>query len=361
MHKQYLLAALEQAFKGRGLCAPNPSVGAIAVHNGEIIARSSHRGAGTPHAEQLLLNKLPKNITDLTLYVTLEPCNHWGKTPPCVDEIINYGVKRVVFAYRDPNPIIIANDSQHRLRSHHIEVIHFPLPEIDEFYASYHQWTLTQRPWVTVKMAQSLDGKIAASGGSPIHLSNAECATFTHQQRAQCDVLLTTVKTVNQDNPRFNARLATGTLAKPLAIIDTDLQLNPTATVFNTAKQMHIYYNEQHSAPETHLDCHYHAMPSIDGKLDLKAVILHLGQLGYHDVWVEAGGIFFNALLKTGWVNRTHLYLVPTVLGSAAISAFSDPSVFNQPARVTWQQMGDNIMLTLDWLNAMTEASCLPV
>jgi diaminohydroxyphosphoribosylaminopyrimidine deaminase/5-amino-6-(5-phosphoribosylamino)uracil reductase len=284
MHKQYLLAALEQALEGRGLCAPNPSVGAIAVHNGAIIARSSHRGAGTPHAEQLLLDKLPKNITDLTLYVTLEPCNHWGKTPPCVDEIIKYGVKRVVFAYRDPNPIIVANDSQHRLRSHGIEVIHCPLPEIDAFYASYRQWTLTQRPWVTVKMAQSLDGKIAGPGGQPLALSNATCAEFTHQQRSLCDIILTTAKTVNQDNPQFNARLTAVHVAKPVAILDTNLQLNPTATLFNTAKHLHVYYNAEHVAPVNRSNCYYHAMPVVDSKLDLKAVISHLGQLGYHDV-----------------------------------------------------------------------------
>lgn len=361
MHKQYLLVALEQALEGRGLCAPNPSVGAIAVHDGEIIARSAHRGAGTPHAEQLLLDKLPKNITDLTLYVTLEPCNHWGKTPPCVDEIIKYGVKRVVFAYRDPNPIIVANDSQHRLRSNQIEVIHFPLPEIDAFYASYHHWTLTKRPWVTMKMAQSLDGKIAGLGGQPIHLSNAECAAFTHQKRAQSDIILTTAKTVNQDNPRFNARLPAGNIAKPLAVIDTHLQLNPTATIFHSAKQVHIYHSEQHTVSEKRMNCEYHPMPMIDGQLDLKAVICHLGQSGYHDVWVEAGGTLQSALLNTGCVNRTYLYLVPTVLGEAAISAFPDPAVFNQPAHVTWQSMGDNMLLTLDWLNAQKEPSCLPV
>lgn len=106
MHEQFLLAALEQAKLGRGFCAPNPSVGAVAVQNGNIIAQAWHRGAGTPHAEQLLLSQIPPQTPGVTLYVTLEPCNHWGKTPPCVDAIINHGIEEVVFPILIQTPLL---------------------------------------------------------------------------------------------------------------------------------------------------------------------------------------------------------------------------------------------------------------
>ena len=103
MHEQFLLAALEQAKLGQGQCAPNPSVGAVAVQNGKIIAQAFHKGAGTPHAEQLLLAQLPPKMLGVNVYITLEPCNHWGKTPPCVQVLSDYGVERVYFAYFDPS------------------------------------------------------------------------------------------------------------------------------------------------------------------------------------------------------------------------------------------------------------------
>ena len=218
MHKEYLLSALEQAKLGRGLCAPNPSVGAIAVQHDKIIAKAWHPGAGLPHAEQILLTRMPPSCQDVTLYVTLEPCNHWGRTPPCVDAIIAHKIKRVVYAYADPNPVVSVNNSPKILAEHGIEVLHFPLPEIDRFYQSYHHWLLTHKPWVTVKIAQSLDGHIAGSQGVRVSISNSACSGFTHKQRKDSDVILTTSRTILQDNPLLTARLpGQEPVSKPIA------------------------------------------------------------------------------------------------------------------------------------------------
>ena len=137
MHKQFLLAALKQAELGKGQCAPNPSVGAIAVRNGIIIAQDWHRGAGSLHAEQLLLAQFPPKTPGVSVYITLEPCNHWGRTPPCIDALIEHGVEQVFFAFRDPNPLVAKKDVFALLGAHGIKVSHSPLPEIDEFYQSY--------------------------------------------------------------------------------------------------------------------------------------------------------------------------------------------------------------------------------
>ncbi len=349
MHKQFLLTALDQAQLGRGMCAPNPSVGAVAVQNNTIIAQAWHQGAGTPHAEQLLLGQLPKHCSDVTLYVTLEPCNHWGRTPPCVDAIIKQGIQRVVYAYRDPNPIVSSNNSPNLLREQGIDVLYYPLPEIDQFYTSYKHWTLTKKPWVTVKIAQTFDGKIAGAHGERLLLSNAKCAEFTHVQRMHADVILTTARTINQDDPLLNARVAGGERAKPLAILDERLTLKQTSQVFNTAEHCHIYHDSALDKIHDGSKCTFYRIPSTKDRLDLAAIVCHLGSSGYHDVWVEAGGELFSALHQAGLVNRTYIYLVPMTLGDAGTSAYRCDDVLKNPRAVSWQAMGDNMIAVLDW------------
>lgn len=358
MHKQYLLAALKQAWLGRGVCAPNPSVGAVAVLNGDIIAQAFHCGAGTPHAELLVLEQLPAGADKITLYVTLEPCNHWGRTPPCVDAIIQRGIKHVVYAYKDPNTVVAANNTPQLLSEQGVVVEHMPQTEIDAFYESYHYWTQTQRPWVTVKMAQTFDGKIAGPDGRRVSLSNALCAEFTHQQRAYADIILTTATTVNQDDPLLNVRLPVGERKKPVAILDARGVLHPNARVLQTALQCHVYYAEERTLSLPHSACRYHAVPTHNGELSLEHVLSHLGQLGYHDVWVEAGGRLFSALHRARLVNRTYLYLVPNTLGEAALSAYCGEEVLAAKKHTSFQVMGDNVIACLDWL---TEDICLPV
>lgn len=349
MHKQWLLAALNQALLGRGTCAPNPSVGAVAVHKGSIIAHAWHHGAGTPHAEQLVLAQLALQTREITLYVTLEPCNHWGRTPPCVEAIIRQGIQRVVYAYRDPNPIVSSNKTPNLLREHGIDVVYYPLPEIDQFYMSYTHWTLTQTPWVTVKIAQTFDGKIAGADGKRALLSNAACAKFTHEQRLHSDVILTTARTIAQDDPLLNARVAGIEQAKPLAIIDARLTLNQASKVFTTAKHCHIYHDRAVLPRDNTPHCTFYGIPATQGRLDLHAMIGHLGRLGYHDVWVEAGGGLLSALHQAGFVNRTYVYLVPKLLGNTGVDAYRHEAVFNNPRAVSWQAMDDNMIAQLDW------------
>lgn len=356
MHEQFLLAALNQAWLGRGMSAPNPSVGAVAVQSGKIIAQSWHRGAGTPHAEVLLLAQLPKHCPDVTIYVTLEPCNHWGRTPPCVDAIIKQGIQHVVYGYSDPNPVVSANNTPVLLKAQGINVLHYPMPEIDDFYQSYRHWMVKKTPWVTAKLAQTFDGKIAAKFGERAILSNSLCAEFTHQHRLHSDVILTTARTVNKDDPLLNARVQNNNTAKSIAIIDRKLTLNPQATLFKHAKHCHIYHDINVATPASTPAISYHGMPTNgQDELDLAAVIEHLGSLGYHDVWVEAGGKLFNALHQAKLINRTYVYLVPKILGESAVNAYHDADIFQNKHTTTWNAMGDNMIAQFDW----QEDACL--
>ncbi|MBA2650503.1 MAG: bifunctional diaminohydroxyphosphoribosylaminopyrimidine deaminase/5-amino-6-(5-phosphoribosylamino)uracil reductase RibD [Legionella sp.] len=348
MHEKFLLAALEQAMHGQGLCAPNPCVGAVAVQDGKIIAQAWHKGAGTPHAEQLLLEQLPPNIPRLQLYITLEPCNHWGRTPPCVDQIIKHGVEEVIFAFKDPNPLVAKNNSSEKLKKHGIKVQHSPIAAIDAFYKSYMHWMQTNKPRVTFKLAQTLDGKIAGANGERIQLSNSLCEQFTHKERAKTDVILTTSKTILADNPLLNARLSQTTISKPVAIIDSHCALGLGFNIFTTASYCLLYHLEGKTYP-TKVSHSLFPMPLKNGKMDLLAVIEHLGGLGFHDVWVEAGSELFTAMHLEGLVNKTYLYIVPKILGKTALSAYQHSGLFDPAHTLSWHEMGDNMIACLDW------------
>jgi diaminohydroxyphosphoribosylaminopyrimidine deaminase / 5-amino-6-(5-phosphoribosylamino)uracil reductase len=349
MHEQFMLAALQQAWLGRGCCAPNPSVGAVAVYQGKIIAQSYHRGAGTLHAEQLLIQQLPKNTPGITLYVSLEPCNHWGKTPPCVEAIIAYGFTTVVYGYKDPNPKVMSNDTPSLLRARGIEVLHCPLKDIDEFYQSYHHWILTKKPWVTVKMAQTMNGKIAGKGGARTPLSNESCHMFTHQHRLHSDIILTTAHTINNDDPLLNVRLPTMEQAKQVAIIEGKEKTNRAATLFKVASHAHIFHDVQSPVADGLDRCTFHGVRADEGRLDLSSVINQLGFLGYHDVFVEAGPVLFNAMHQADLVNKTFIYVVPSLLSADALSLYDNSNMFNKPFQLTWQAMADNVIASIDW------------
>jgi diaminohydroxyphosphoribosylaminopyrimidine deaminase/5-amino-6-(5-phosphoribosylamino)uracil reductase len=352
MHEQFLLAALEQAKYGRGQCSPNPSVGAVAVQNGLIIAQSYHQGAGSPHAEPLVLQQFAKNTPNVILYVTLEPCNHWGRTPPCVDAIIDHGIERVVYAKADPNPIVAGNDTAAHLRAHGIETIHHPLAVIDEFYQSYCYWVRSKKPWITFKIAQSLDGKIAYEGGVREQLSNDLCQKLTHQQRANADIILTTSRTINLDNPQLNARLPGIVKQKKVAIIDLRGHVDVNATVFQTSATCHIYHGKGKRPSINPPNVEYHELTNTADSLSplvLGEIIEHLGAAGYHDVWVEAGSMLFNAMHEANLVNRTIIYLVPRVLGTNAYSLYTANALFNKKHTVSWQVLQNNAVATVDW------------
>lgn len=359
MHIEFLLAALHEARNGRGSCAPNPAVGAVAVKNGEIVAKAWHKGAGTPHAEQLIFSSLPAGLADVTLYVTLEPCNHWGRTPPCVDAIINYGIKRVVYAYSDPNPLVKANNTPAYLKKHGIEVIHQPVTDIDDFYRSYRYWTLTGKPWVTAKLAQSLDGKIAGELSERVQITNKGCEQFTHQQRKCTDVILTTAQTINQDNPLLTARLQEEMRSKHIAIIDRQGTLNPQSLVLASAKTCSIFHDESINIKKPLPNCVYYPVAVTDNKLDLLAVINQLGNIGFHDVWVEAGGRLFSALHQLKLVNHSYIYIAPIVLGEQAKTGYPVPYVMSKPHSINWQPIDDNMIISMIWNHEREMQPCL--
>lgn len=348
----FLEQALTLAAIQRGFCAPNPAVGAIIVNQtNDIIATGYHLGPGQPHAEIDALNKI-KEPTDLhTLYVTLEPCCHVGRTPPCTDAIINAGFKRVVYGFNDPNPLVSGQGAR-LLYAAGIDCEHISIKAIDDFYESYAYWQQTHYPFVTAKLALTLDGKIAGKHGEPVQITGSALNAKTHLFRKASDAILSTVKTIIADDPQLNARIENNTFAKPLYLLDSQLQLPLNAKIFITAKHITVFHahdaNQDKKNALMKKDVRCIAVNSSDNRLDLTQVLQHIGQEGMHDLWVEAGGQCFSALIDKKLIQRAYLYLAPRWLGDGK-SAFKNDFLLPRGKSTQWQQHGDDVFCEIRW------------
>ncbi|MES2614668.1 MAG: bifunctional diaminohydroxyphosphoribosylaminopyrimidine deaminase/5-amino-6-(5-phosphoribosylamino)uracil reductase RibD, partial [Bdellovibrionota bacterium] len=235
MHEIFLERTLQLAESRRGFCAPNPSVGAVVVKNGKIIAEGFHWERGKPHAEIEALNKIGDEAKGSHLYVSLEPCCHYGKTPPCTKAIIERGIAKVVYGFQDPNPIVCGK-GEAQLRAAGVECQFHPTQSISHFYRSYSYWHKTKKPWVTLKIALSFDGKVSGPQGDPVQITGLECQKFTHENRKKSDAILTSAKTIICDNPQLNARIDNEINAKKVYILDRNLSLPLNAKIFKTAQ-----------------------------------------------------------------------------------------------------------------------------
>lgn len=351
-HHNFLLEALELAKIRRGFCAPNPSVGAVIVKNNEIIAKGYHLGVGSMHAEVDALKKLDDSIDlkDAIIYVTLEPCNHWGRTPPCTDAIINSGIKHVVYGYRDPNPVVDGK-GQSALDKAGIKSEHIPLPEINEFYESYRHWHTTKKPFITGKIAMTLDGKIAGKNGERIQITGAELNQFTHSCRKNSDAILTTVKTIINDDPLLNARCNNEIIAKNIYILDSQLKFPDNAKIINTAKKITLFHSKnvsetrQNELAEKGINCIVVDLNN-DG-LDLDQVIKKIGEEGVHDLWVEAGGKCFSAFVNKKLCQKVYIYIAPFTLDEG-LKAFTTCMDFRAD-KTQWRQVENDVLCEMCW------------
>ena len=326
----YLKQCLTLAYLGKGQCAPNPAVGAIVVHNGEVLGAGYHKKAGQPHAEVYALTTAGEKARGATLYVTLEPCCHYGRTPPCTEAIIKAGIQHVVYAHEDPNPEM-QGQGVAALRAAGISCKQILLEDINDFYRSYQYWLRTKKPWITAKLALSYDNKIAGTNGTAVKITGDEAMRFTHQHRLISDAILTTAATVNNDNPKLNVRLEEVALKKSVYVIDRELTLKHDLQLFQTAENIIVFHqptlNEQQKEYKRKLillgvSCV--SIPLQGNYLNLNKILNHLGMVGFHDVWVEAGSQLFYALLEGNYAHQAYIYQSDKVLGSEARTAKHD-------------------------------------
>ncbi len=351
----YMRLALDLARRGEGWTSPNPMVGAVIVKDGEIIGRGWHRRCGGLHAEREALADCAVSPVGGTMYVTLEPCCHQGRQPPCTDAILAAGIRRVVVGSGDPNPLVAGNGIR-ILRERRVEVTAGVLEEdcrrLNEVFFHYIR---TGRPFVVMKYAMTMDGKIAAWTGRSRWITGPAAREHVHRLRHRYRAILVGVGTVLADDPQLTCRLPEG--RDPLRVVcDTHLRTPLTARVVATAGQTPTLLatccgDPARIAPYRRAGCRVITLPKREGHVDLDALMARLGQEEVDSVLLEGGGTLNWAALRSGVVQKVFTYLAPKLLGGReAPTPVEGPGVPDpadafplRPGAVT--RLGDDILL----------------
>ncbi|MBI5903731.1 MAG: bifunctional diaminohydroxyphosphoribosylaminopyrimidine deaminase/5-amino-6-(5-phosphoribosylamino)uracil reductase RibD [Deltaproteobacteria bacterium] len=318
-HVRFMRAAIVLARKGLGSTSPNPAVGAVIVRNKKIIAGGYHRKAGLPHAEVEALRVAGAAAKGAALYVTLEPCCKWGRTPPCTEAIIRSGIKKVVAGMMDPNPGVSGRGTR-ALRAAGIEVVSGVLDdECNRINEGYIKHITTGLPFVTLKLASTLDGRIATSMGESKWITGREARGFVHRLRAINDAVMVGVSTVLKDDPELTVRLARGR-DPARVVLDSNLRIPLSAKVFKEGARLLIFTIAGAGRAKASMAADRGAevitvAGSKDG-VDIKRVLREIGKRGVTSVLVEGGGRVAASLLKKGLADKLVLFISPIALGS---------------------------------------------
>jgi len=316
--------ALIEARRGLGRTHPNPAVGSVIVRQGKIIARGFHAKVGTGHAEAVALaNAGPKKAKGATLYSTLEPCNHFGRTPPCAQSIVDHGISRVVYASSDPNPLVNGKGHRTMAKAGVIVEAHVLRDEADVLNRPYFKATRTGLPWVTLKAAISMDGKIATRTGDSKWISSDASRAVVHRVRDVVDAIVIGAGTVLADNPMLTTRVAQGGGHDPVrVVIDPQLRTSPRAKVFGPGASILVTLAEASKAAAfTRKGVQVWSMPQArDGGLSMTAVMKRLVGAGYLHALIEGGAGVYGSMLKERLIDELVLFMAPKVIGHEGLS-----------------------------------------
>lgn len=316
--------ALELAARGLDTTDPNPRVGCVILQSGEVVGEGWHERAGGPHAEVLALAAAGERAAGATVYVTLEPCNHYGRTPPCVEALVAARVGRVIYAAGDPNRRVSGGGAE-RLRAAGIEVASGLLAhEAVRLNAGFLRRAGGGRPWVRLKQATSLDGRTALADGTSRWITGAAAREDVHRWRARSSAVLTGIATVLADDPALSARPPGGTSRQPLRVVlDARLATPPVARLLGEPGETLIFAGpDLQAARRSALAARGARIEPIatgaGGRLDLPAVLAHLATLEVNELWIECGPKLAGAWLRAGLVDEWILYVAPCLLGGDA-------------------------------------------
>ncbi|AGX42462.1 bifunctional diaminohydroxyphosphoribosylaminopyrimidine deaminase/5-amino-6-(5-phosphoribosylamino)uracil reductase RibD [Clostridium saccharobutylicum] len=355
MNEIYMRRALELAKNGIGKVNPNPLVGAVIVKNGEIIGEGYHECYGEAHAERNAVKNAVEDVEGSTIYVTLEPCAHYGKTPPCVDLIIEKKFKKVVVGMLDPNPLV-AGKSIEKLKNNGIDVIVGIMEEeckkINEVFLKY----ITEKiPFVVLKSGISLDGKIATVSGESKWITSKESREDGHFLRNGLSGIMVGVNTIISDDPELTCRVKNG--RNPIRIVvDTNLRIpleskvvknNDGRTIIATTKRA----DETKKKNLINLGVKIIEVSEKESRVDLKELMVKLGQESLDSILIEGGGTLNFSALKEGIVDKVRFYIAPKILGGenskSAIAGigFSQLEEAVKLNNVTYRQIGDELVV----------------
>ncbi len=352
--RHWMTETIALAEKGAGRTSPNPMVGALVVKNGEVVGRGYHQRAGGPHAEPLALKEAGRNAAGATLYTNLEPCTHYGKTPPCVEAIVDAGIATVVTAMTDPNPRINGAGVKY-LREHGIGVRVGTMRQTAMRLNEAHvKFVVTGRPLVVLKIAQTIDGKIAPTGGHGVEITGPAAQKFVHALRARYDAVLVGKNTVIHDDPRLTVRAVKG--RDPLRLVlDSWGKLPTSSGVFmNNGDRKTVRIGLAiGKRPDTkpHPDCFdWYVNPDDRHQIDLNEVLATAARNNITSILVEGGGQIFGSFLREKLADKIHILIAPKFLGAGvnALGLFKAPSMLEAvrlvDASVRW--LGQDLLFT---------------
>lgn len=353
--RELMMQALALAALGEGTTRPNPMVGCLVVADGDVVGRGFHHAAGEPHAEQLALVEAGSRARDATLYVNLEPCAHQGRTAPCADAIVRAGVRRVVASIIDPNPAVHGRGFA-VLRAAGIEVSEGALASqaraLNAPFLATHE---RRRPWVTLKLAQSLDGRIAAASGSSTWVTGEAARRYAHRLRFVHDAVLVGAGTVRRDDPHLTIRLPNLKATPRRVVLAEHLRVPAGANVFRRAREdapRTLVYSgpAADAATAARVGAAADVVPvaASDEGLDLLAVLEDLRREGVQSVLVEGGGITAGAFLRAGLVDRIVLFVAPRLFGALGATPAIDLPAVGEPARAWHVELAEQIPLGRD-------------
>lgn len=324
--QEFMRRALDLALRGRGNTAPNPMVGAIIVKNDDIVGQGYHARAGEPHAEVIALRDAGFRARGGTLYCTLEPCCHWGRTPPCTRAVIEAGIRRVVIGTLDPSDKVGGRGAE-ELREAGLEVavgcLHDEARRINEFFNTFHE---LGRPFITIKWAMTLDGRSGTDSNHSRWISNETSREHVHQLRAEHDAILIGIGTVLADDPMLNVRLKNYSGRQPKRIVlDGDLSIPRRARMLRERNGGEVFVVTTEHAPDEKrkaLEEDGHRVVVIEGKrrlIDMKQLAGYLATEEILSVLSEGGRQVQTALIRQGLADKVYAYVSPKIVGGKAL------------------------------------------
>ncbi len=316
----FMKKALKLAARGKGRTSPNPAVGAVIVKEGNVIGEGYHKKAGTPHAEIIALEMAGSEAKGATMYVTLEPCCHTGKkTPPCTRAIIRTSVRKVVAAVNDPNPLVSGKGIRELQKAGIETEVGIMKAEALKLNEAFVKFITRKEPFVILKIAQSLDGKIATAKGESKWITGEKARGHVHRLRNEVDALLVGAGTVQKDNPSLDCRIRGG--RNPYrVIVDSALRISARARVFNYNDNKTIIATTNRANPSkmdrlVQRGVQVLVVKSSQGKVDLKALMKKLGRMDITSLLIEGGSSVSAAALSCNIVDKVMFFIAPKIIG----------------------------------------------
>ena len=358
----FMQLALDLAKRGEFTTTPNPSVGCVLVKDGKVIGKGFHAKAGEPHAEVMALREAGENARGATAYVTLEPCSHFGRTPPCAKGLVEAGVSKVIAAMCDPNPQVAGKGLQILSDAGIQSAVGLLEENAEQLNKGFLKRMRTGKPFVQLKLAMSIDGKTAMASGESKWITGAQARADVQQYRAKASAILSTSQTVLADDPSLNVRweelppdvkadYPQEKLRQPVRVIlDSSHKVRSDFKVFSTESPVWLVGEEDYSLTDFPLFTDYLKLDRNQGETRLQALMSALGKRQINTLWVEAGATLAGALIAENLVDELIIYMAPKLLGDQARDLCHLPNLTQLADAPLWQlqsckPVGDDLKL----------------